>query len=110
MTWLLMVLLVIGFWWSYGVRCVSAPGSAGVAGILCDGRVLGGFNRIRLNRKTPAHLSRVSSRGCVVSHSKVWKRLKVSEAQWCPVCDAHVLRECQHMDTGSSLGDRVGVG
>ena len=61
-------------------------------------------------KKTPAHLARVGSRGSVASHSEVWKRLRVSETHWCPVCDTHVLRECHHMDTGSPLGDWVGVG
>ena len=30
---------------------VPLPGSAGGAGVLCEGRVLGGFKRIRLNKK-----------------------------------------------------------
>ena len=89
---------------------VSAPGSAGGAGVLCDCSVLGGFKSIRLNRKTHAHLARLGSRVNVASHSKVWKRLRVSEAHWCPICGTHVLHECHHMDDGSSLGDRVGVG
>ena len=56
---------------SDGVRCVSVPGSAGVAGIICDGRVLRSVKRIRLNRKTPAHLARVGSRGvsCLILRS-----------------------------------------
>ena len=69
-----------------GVCRVPFPFSAGGAGVLCDGRVLGGFQRIRLNRKTPAHLARHGSRESVSSRSKVWKRLRISENPWCPVC------------------------
>ena len=35
---------------------VPLPGSGGAA-VVCEGRVLGGFERIRLNRKTPAQLA-----------------------------------------------------
>ena len=56
------------------------PRSVGRAGGSFESRVLGGFKRIRLNRKTPAHLARLGNLGSVSSRSKVWKRLRVSEA------------------------------
>ena len=37
---------------------VPFPGSAGGAGVLCDGGFFDRFERIRLNRKTHAHLAR----------------------------------------------------
>ena len=95
---------------SDGICRVSSPSSAGGAGVSCKSRVLGCFKRIRLNRKTPAHLARLGNLGSVSSRSQVWKRLRVSEAHWCPICGSHVLHECHHSDGGSSLGDRVGVG
>ena len=93
-----------------GIRRVSFPSSAGRAGVTCESQVLGGFKRIRLNRKTPAHLARLCNLGSVSSRSRVWKRLRVSEAYWCSICGSHVLHGCHHSDDGSSLGDRVGVG
>ena len=59
--------------------------------------------------KTPAHLARVGNCESSMSRSKVWKRLRVSGAHWCSVCDSHVMHECHHSGDGSSLGDRVGV-
>ena len=73
-----------------GVCRVSFPGSAGSTGVFCEGMVLGSFKRIRLNRKTPAHLARLGSPGSVSSRSEVWKRLRVSEAHWCSICGTHV--------------------
>ena len=93
-----------------GICRVSFPSSAGRAGVSCESRVLGGFKRIRLNRETPAHLARLGKLGSVSSRSRIWKRLRVSEARWCSICGSHVLHECHHSDDGSSLGDRVGVG
>ena len=93
-----------------GICRVSFPRSAGRAGVSCESRVSGGFERIRLNRKTPAHLARLGNLGSVPSRSRVWKRLRVSEARWCSICGSHVLHECHHSDDGSSLDDRVGVG
>ena len=80
------------------------------AGGSFENRVLGGFKRIRLNRKTPAHLARLGNLESLQSSSRVWKRLRVSEARWCSVCDSHVMHECHHSGDGSSLDDRVGVG
>ena len=75
-----------------------------------DVRVLGGVKRIRLNRKTPAHLARVGI--CMDSEprSRVWKRLRVSGDHWCSVCASHVMHECPHSGGGSYLSFRVGVG
>ena len=86
------------------------PHSVGHAGGSFESRVLGGFTSFRLNRKTPAHLARVGNFEDLQSRSKVWKRLRVSGAHWCSVCDSHVLHECHHCGDGSSLDDRVGVG
>ena len=66
-----------------------------------ENRVQGCFKRIRLNRKTPAHLARIGDCGSSMSRSKVWKRLRVSGARWCSVCDSHVLHECHHGGAGS---------
>ena len=97
MIWLLIVLKVLGF--------LVVIGWVGI----CF-RVLGSVNRIRLNRKTPAHLARVGNSMNSESRSRVWKRLRVSKVHWCSVCDSHVLHECHHGGAGSSLGHRVGVG
>ena len=86
------------------------PHSVGRADGSFENRVLGGFKRIRLNRKTPAHLARFGNLESLQSRSRVWKRLWVSGAHWCSVCDSHVLHECHHSGDGSSLDDRVGVG
>ena len=43
-------------------------------------------------------------------HQQEEKILRVSEARWCSLCGSHVLHECDHSDDGSSLDDRVGVG
>ena len=80
------------------------------AGGSFDGRVLGCVKRIRLNRKTPAHLARIGNCMSSKSRSRVWKRLRVSGVHWCSVCDFHVFHECHHGGVGSSLGYRVGVG
>ena len=93
-----------------GICRVSFPSSAGRAGVSCERRVLGGFKRIQLNRKTPAHFARLGNLGSVSSRSRIWKRLRVSEAHWCPLCGADVVHECHHRVDGSSLGDRVGSG
>ena len=86
------------------------PPPVGRVGDSFDDRVLGGVKRIRLNRKTPAHLARVGNSMNSESRSRVWKRLRVSRVHWCTVCDSHVLHECHHGGNGSSLGHRVGVG
>ena len=62
-----------------GICRVSLPRSAVRAGVSCERRVLGGFKRIRLSRKTPAHLARLGNLGSVASRSRVWKRLRVSD-------------------------------
>ena len=49
------------------------------AGDSFDDRVLGCVKRIRLNRKTPAHLARVGTFINSESRSRVWKRLRVSK-------------------------------
>ena len=86
------------------------PPSVGRAGESFETRVLGGIKRMRLNRKTPAHLARVGNCESLQSRSGILKRLRVSGTRWCSICDSHVLHECHHSGAGSSLGDRVGVG
>ena len=87
------------------------PLPVGRAGDSFADRVLGSVKRIRLNRKTPAHLARVPPNSMnSESRSRVWKRLRVSRVHWCSVCDSHVLHECHHRGDGSSLGHTVGVG
>ena len=49
------------------------PRSVGRAGGYFDGRVLGGFKRIRLNRKTPAHLAKRGNLEGLQSRSRIWK-------------------------------------
>ena len=84
------------------------PPPVGRAGDSFDDRVLESVKRIRLNRKTSAHLARVGNSMYSESRSRVWKRLRVSRVHWCSGCDSHVLHEC-HGCAGSSLGHRDGV-
>ena len=93
-----------------GIGRDSLPRSVGRVGGSFGSRVLGRFKRIRLNRKTPAHFARLGNLESVQSRSRVWKRLKVSWARWCSICDSHVMHECHHSGDVSSLDDRVGVG
>ena len=51
------------------------PRSLGRAGGSFEGRVLGGFKRIRLNRKTPAHLARLGNLESVQSTEGFWGTL-----------------------------------
>ena len=51
----------------------SFPPPVGRAGDSFDDLVLGGVKRIRLNRKTPAHLARVGNSMSSGSRSRVWK-------------------------------------
>ena len=76
-SWLLMVLLVLGSLKVNGICRVSLPRSVGHAGGSCESRVLVGIKRIRLNRKTPAHLARLGNLESLQSRSRVWKRLRV---------------------------------
>ena len=59
---------------------------------------------------TEKHQHTLLDLGTWTFRSRVWKRLRVSGARWCSVCDSHVLHECHHSGDGSSLDDRVGVG
>ena len=93
-----------------GIGRDSLPRSVGRAGGSFESRVLESFKRIRLNRKTPAHLARLGNLESVQSRSRVWKRLRVSGVCWCSICDSHVMHKCHHSGDGSSLDDRVGVG
>ena len=86
------------------------PHSVGRAGGSFENRVLGGFKRIRLNRKTPAHLARFGNIESLQSRSKVWKRLRVSGAHCVQFVILMCCMSCHHCGAGSSLDDRVGVG
>ena len=65
------------------------PGLVGGSRVLCGGRILGSVKRVRLHRKTPAHLARCGRDGSFQSRPKVWKRLRISEGprfryiHWC---------------------------
>ena len=110
MNWFLKVLLVLGSLVMTGLVGICFPSSAGRAGVSCESRVLGCFKKIRLNRKTPAHLARLGNLGSVSSRSRVWKRLRVLRLvgvlfvalMFC-MCVIIVMM-------GLFLGDRVGVG
>ena len=91
-----------------GVGGEMFPPPVSRAGDSADVQVLGGVKRIRLNRKTPAHLARVGICMDSEARSRVWKRLRVSGVHWCSVCDSHVMHECLHSGGGSFLSFRVG--
>ena len=55
------------------------PGLVGGSRVLCRRRILGSVRRVRLHRKTPAHLARYGRDGGFQSRPKVWKRLRVAE-------------------------------
>ena len=109
-SWFLKVMLVIGSLEVMGFVVFLSLALLVVLVFLVRAGFLGGFRRIRLNRKTPAHLARLRNLGSVSSRSSIWRRLRVSEARWCSICGSHVLHECHHSDDGSSLGDRGRVG
>ena len=110
-SWLLRVLMVLGSLVMMGFVvfiCVALL-------VMLVFLVRAGFRRAlkeysTQQKKTPAHLARLGDVESVPSRSRVWKRLKVSEARWCSICDSHVLHECHHSNDGSSLDDRIGVG
>ena len=54
-------------------------GLVGCSWMLCGRRILGGVKRVRLHRKTPAHLAGYGRDGGFQSLPKVWKRLRVAE-------------------------------
>ena len=108
--WLLIVLLKIGFLEVMGFVVFLSPALLVALVFLVRAGFLGAFKEFDSTETTPAHLARLGGRESASSRSKVWKRLRISEAHWCPICGTHVLHECHHCGYGSSLGDRVGVG
>ena len=52
-------------------------GLGGVARVLGGRRILGSVERVRLHRKTPAHLAGFGGDGSSQSRPRVWKRLRV---------------------------------
>ena len=71
---------------------------------------LGALREFDSTEKHQHHFARLGNLESLQSRSRVWKRVRVSGARWCSVCDSHVLHECRHSGDGSSLDDRVGVG
>ena len=78
-------------------------------GVLCSGRILGAVQRVRLHRKTPAHLGGCGRDGGFQSRPKVWKRLRLSEGPTFRHIGAKVPRLHQGDGAHGPL-DRVGVG
>ena len=91
--------LVPGFRGDAGVDWVSGPG--------------GGVKRVRLNRKTPAHLVRQGILG-IQSRPPVWKRLGIREHPGFALPDVkarrvHQSKLCMRFELGSSCVARVSV-
>ena len=95
---------------SRGVHVVRAqlPGLVGGAGVLGGRRTLGRFERVRLHRKTPAHLAGYGREGNSQSRPRVWKRLKVEGPRF-----RHGVAKVPRLHQGDEAHeplDRVGVG
>ena len=69
----------------------------------------GGVERVRLNRKTPAHFVSHDLLG-VQSWPRVWKRLRIREHPGYDHVDAKARRVHQGEDAYAPLDDRVGIG
>ena len=85
------------------------PGLVGCSRVLCGMGILGSAKRVRLHRKTPAHLAGNGRDGCFRSRPKVWKRLRISEGPRFRHIGAKVPRLHQG-DEAHGPQDRVGVG
>ena len=95
--------------WSSHVDRAQLLGLVGGARVSGGRRILGSVKRVRLHRKTPAHLSRWSRDGSSQSRPRVWKRLRVAEGPRFRHNGAKVPRLHQGDET-LGLQDRVGVG
>ena len=78
-----------------GVNWISGPG--------------GGVKRVRLNRKTPAHLVRHGILG-IQPRPRVWKRLRVQDHLCGDYADAKGRRVHQDDEASAPVQDRTGVG
>ena len=108
LVWLLKGVKVGGVWFELCFGAVL-PGFDGVGGVDWVSGPGGGIFRVRLNRKTPAHLVRHGSGrgGEVQSRPHVWKRLRVWEGSASDPGDAKVLRVHQSGDQHASVMDGV---
>ena len=95
--------------WSVHVDRAQLPGLVGGSGVLYGGIILGGVNRGRQHRKTPAHLAGYSRDRGFQSRPKVWKRLRLSEDPRFRHSGAKVPRLHRGVQAHGPL-DRVGVG
>ena len=86
--------LVPGFWSDAGVDWVGGPG--------------GGVKRVRLNRKTPAHLVKHSILR-FQSRPQVWKRLKIRQHPGFGLPDAKARRVHQSGEEHALDMDREGI-
>ena len=84
------------------------PGLVGGPGVSGGRRALGCVKRVRLHRKTPAHLAGCGREGSFQSRPRVWERLRV-EGPRCRRVDAKVPR-LHRGDEAHGPQDRVGVG
>ena len=73
------------------------------------GEFLGGGKRVRLNRKTPAHLAGYGRDGGFQSRPKAWQRLRVEDPRFRHI-GAKAIRGCIRLMKHHGLRDRVGVG
>ena len=72
------IFLLLGVWFGVSLSALSA--ALGSADVCLAGGSGGGVIRVRLYRKTPAHLARQGVSG-VQSRPRVWKRLRVHWVQ-----------------------------
>ena len=94
--------------WSSSVAHAQLPGLFGGAKVLSRRRILGSLKRVRLLRKTPAHLTGFGGDGSSHSRPRVWKRLRV-EGSGYRLNVAKVPR-LHHGVEARGPFDRVGVG
>ena len=87
---------------------IGLPGLVGGAGVLGGGRILGGVKRVRIHRKTPAHLAGIGRDGSSQSRPRVWKRLRVEGPRFCR--NGAKVPRLHQGDEARGPQDRVGVG
>ena len=80
----------------------------GGARVLGGKGILGGVKRVRLHRKTPAHLAGFGRDGSIQSRPRIWKRLRVEGSRY-----RHNVAKVPRLHEGDEAHgplDRVGVG
>ena len=82
-SWLLIVLLVIGSLEVMGFVVFRSLALLVVLVFLVRAGFWEALKEFGSTEKTPAHLARLGNLGSVPSRSRVWKRLRVSGARWC---------------------------